>query len=135
MLKFASFPLSVAALAIGSSAGLAHPVEEDEPSAAEETAPEEPSEAPAGPYVVERDVKGQVTKVRIGDRIVDVCTAEKQDSCINPRDAGLDQGRREIDYWPGKPASEIEEPLPLEKPAPELAEEPAEQPSVEPEQG
>ena len=131
MLKFASFSVSVAALAIGSSAGLAHPVEEDEASAAEE-----PNEAPTGPYVVERNEQGDVTKVQIGDRVVDVCTAERQDSCINPRDAGLDQGRREIDYWPGKPASETEEPLPLEKPAPEPAAEPAaEQFSAEAEQG
>lgn len=67
--------------------------------------------------VVEKDANGKPTKVRIGDNVYDICTKDGQDSCINPRDAGLDFGNREIDYWPGKPASQIDEPLPLEKPA------------------
>ena len=82
--------------------------------------------------VLERDIAGNATKVRIGGRVVDVCTPEKQDSCINPRDAGLDQGTREINYWPGRPASEIEGPLSVEEPAEVPAREEA--PSGEPEQ-
>jgi hypothetical protein len=46
---------------------------------------------------------------------VAVCTKDVQDSCINPREAGLNWGNRPLDYWPGKPASDkgpaIEEPL------------------------
>lgn len=67
--------------------------------------------------VIEKDAQGKPTKVRIGDATYDVCTRDDQDSCINPRDAGLDFGNREIGYWPGKPASQIDGPLPLEKPA------------------
>ena len=77
--------------------------------------------------VLEKDAQGKPTKVRIGDKEYDVCTREDQDSCINPRNAGLDFGNREIDYWPGKPASQIDEPLPLEKPA-DLPEEPSGEP-------
>ncbi len=46
-----------------------------------------------------------------------VCKAGQTDSCINPQDAGFDWGGKEIDYWPGKPASEIEGKLPENKPA------------------
>ncbi len=35
-----------------------------------------------------------------------VCTKTVQDSCINPREAGLDWGNRPLDHWPGKPGSE-----------------------------
>ena len=47
--------------------------------------------------------------------VMDVCTPEKTDGCVNPREIGLDQGNRAIDYWPGKPASEIDRPLPEEQ--------------------
>lgn len=66
--------------------------------------------------VAERDEDGRVTKVTYDGRIYDICIEDGQDSCINPRDAGLDFGTRELNYWPGRPASEIEEPLPFEKP-------------------
>lgn len=35
------------------------------------------------------------------------CRGDMQDSCINPREAGLNYGNRPLNYWPGKPASEI----------------------------
>ena len=89
-----------------------HPADHHEPPKAE---------------VIEKDAQGKPTKVRIGDKEYDLCTREDQDSCINPRDAGFDFGNREIDYWPGKPASQIDEPLPLEKPA-DLPEEPSGEP-------
>jgi hypothetical protein len=30
-----------------------------------------------------------------------------QDSCVNPREAGLNYGNRPLNYWPGQPASEM----------------------------
>lgn len=36
-----------------------------------------------------------------------VCSATVQDSCVNPREAGKKYGNRPLNYWPGKPASEI----------------------------
>ena len=36
-----------------------------------------------------------------------VCKGDIQDSCINPRAAGMNWGNRPLDYWPGKPASEM----------------------------
>lgn len=59
------------------------------------------------PEVVETNAKGQATKVKIGDNTYDVCMTESQDSCINPRAAGLKWGNRPLSYWPGKPASEM----------------------------
>ena len=64
------------------------------------------------PEVLETNEQGQPTKVKIGDREVYICNEERQDSCINPRDAGLNFGNRELEYWPGKPASEIDGPIP-----------------------
>ena len=57
--------------------------------------------------VVETNAKGQATKVRMGDKVYDVCIGDNQDSCINPREAGLKWGNRPLSYWPGKPASEM----------------------------
>lgn len=76
--------------------------------------PEPASQPEPLPEVVERNDAGLATKVKIGDRVYDVCTPENQDSCVNPREVGLDQGNRAIQYWPGKPASEIDEQLPVE---------------------
>lgn len=36
-----------------------------------------------------------------------LCSATVQDSCVNPREAGKNYGNRPLNYWPGKPASEI----------------------------
>ena len=44
------------------------------------------------------------------------CRGEVQDSCINPREAGLNYGNRPLNYWPGRPASEIDGPLPANEP-------------------
>ena len=74
---------------------------------------------PVGPEVLERDAEGRATKVQLEGRVYDVCTAGRTDGCINPRDAGLDEGNREINYWPGKPASQIDEPLPVDRPGTE----------------
>lgn len=57
--------------------------------------------------VVEKNARGQATKVKMGERVYDVCMSDAQDSCINPREAGLNWGNRALSYWPGKPASEM----------------------------
>lgn len=45
-----------------------------------------------------------------------VCKGAVKDGCINPRAAGKDWGNVPLDYWPGKPASQIDHPLPAKKP-------------------
>ncbi len=81
---------------------------------ARETSPE--AEQTGAVEIVKRGEDGRAEIVRIDGFEVAVCKDGRTDSCINPRDAGLDWGGKEIDYWPGKPASEIEEPLPESKP-------------------
>jgi hypothetical protein len=47
-----------------------------------------------------------------------VCTSDAQDNCINAWEAGK-RGpgvNRPLEYWPGRPASEIDEPLPATQP-------------------
>ena len=55
--------------------------------------------------VVERDARGRATKVNVGGTVYAVCSATVKDSCINPREAGLNFGNVPLDHWPGKPAS------------------------------
>jgi len=55
---------------------------------------------------------GKPDLIRIDGVETKVCKGDVKDGCIDPRDAGLDFGGKEIDYWPGKPASEIEGKLP-----------------------
>ena len=45
------------------------------------------------------------------------CRGDVQDSCVNPREAGLNYGNRPLDYWPGRPASEIDGPMPANRPS------------------
>lgn len=60
------------------------------------------------PEVVETNQRGQATKVRVGDKVYDVCMTQGQDACIQPRAAGLKFGNRPLTYWPGKPASKMD---------------------------
>ena len=59
------------------------------------------------PVVVTTNDRGQATQVRINGEIIDVCMSDTQDNCINPRAAGLKWGNTPLNYWPGKPASEM----------------------------
>ncbi|KLE32651.1 hypothetical protein AAW01_00915 [Aurantiacibacter gangjinensis] len=65
--------------------------------------------------VIERDDRGRATRVRMNGQEYAVCTQNEQDSCINPREAGLNFGNRALGYWPGRPASQIDGPLPAER--------------------
>lgn len=56
--------------------------------------------------VIERDARGRATKVSVEGKEYVVCTPVVTDSCINPRQAGLNFGNVPLDHWPGKPASE-----------------------------
>ena len=66
--------------------------------------------------IVKRGPGGRAEVVRIDGQEYNVCTAQVQDSCINPRQAGLNWGNNELGYWPGKPASEVAGPLPANNP-------------------
>ena len=73
--------------------------------------------------IIAWDADGKPDRVRIDGYEYKLCKGGQTDSCINPQDAGFDWGGREIHYWPGRPASEIDEPLPEHRP-----EEPKQQP-------
>ena len=59
------------------------------------------------PTVVERGPNGRATRVRVGETVYDVCKSEGEDSCIQPRAAGLGWGDRPLQHWPGRPASQM----------------------------
>jgi hypothetical protein len=59
---------------------------------------------------------GTPAVVRIEGYEYKLCKGGQTDGCINPQDAGFDWGGKEIKYWPGRPASEIEGPLPEYEP-------------------
>ena len=65
------------------------------------------SQTDEGYTVVEKNASGKVTKVSKDGTTYDVCMSDAQDSCINPREAGLKWGNRPLGYWPGQPASEM----------------------------
>ncbi|WP_338468055.1 hypothetical protein RXV95_05725 [Novosphingobium sp. ZN18A2] len=67
--------------------------------------------------IVKRDARGHATVVRINGNEYEVCTKQMTDSCINPRQAGLNWGNRPLGYWPGKPASDFSGKIPP-KPVP-----------------
>ncbi|TCM18165.1 hypothetical protein EDF56_105516 [Novosphingobium sp. PhB165] len=53
--------------------------------------------------VVERDSRGRATSVQIDGTVYKVCTAQITDSCINPRQAGLNFGNQPLGHWPDEP--------------------------------
>lgn len=73
----------------------------------DETTMNDGSTKASTPVVVSTNDKGKATQVRIDGKVYDVCMTEEQDSCINPRAAGLDWGNVPLDYWPGQPASSM----------------------------
>ena len=69
-------------------------------------APQPPAPPKPKAGVIERNDKGQATRIRVEGREYEVCRDGKTDGRINPRDAGLDFGSVPLDHWPGRPASE-----------------------------
>ena len=57
--------------------------------------------------VVQKGANGRAQTVMLNGKEYKVCGGEVTDGCINPREAGLNFGNRALDYWPGKPASEM----------------------------
>lgn len=57
--------------------------------------------------VVDKGPKGKAQTVMLNGKEYQVCGGDVTDNCINPREAGLNFGNRALDYWPGKPASEM----------------------------
>jgi hypothetical protein len=88
-----------------------------DPSAAQQTQ-QAPTTAPPKPKaeIIAYDADGKPDRVRVDGYEYKLCKGGQTDSCINPQDAGFDWGGRELTYWPGRPASEIEGPLPEHKP-------------------
>ena len=91
--------LAVAALAVAAAAA---PVQ-----AQDAPAPAVPAARAEAPVVVERAPNGRPTSVRIGGTVYKVCMTENEDSCIQPRAAGLNWGNHPLQRWPGRPASEM----------------------------
>jgi hypothetical protein len=85
--------------------------------AANEKAPAEPKPKVE---VISVGTDGKPDVVRVDGFEMKVCKGAVQDGCINPQDAGFDWGGKEINYWPGRPASEIDGPLPVDKPSAKL---------------
>ena len=83
-------------------------------AAANEKAPAEPKPKVE---VVSVGEDGKPDVVKVDGYTMRVCKGDVQDGCINPQDAGFDWGGKEINYWPGRPASEIDGPLPVDQPA------------------
>lgn len=66
--------------------------------------------------IIAWDADGKPDRVRVDGYEYKLCKGGQTDSCINPEDAGFDWGGKSIDYWPGRPASEIEGALPAHDP-------------------
>ena len=87
------------------------------PSANASTTAQVATTAAAANAVVGREpqmVSGAVTQTTPAARTGEypLCSATVTDGCINPREAGKNYGNRPLNYWPGKPASEIPGPKP-----------------------
>lgn len=85
------------------------------PAAAQQNQQDQPTPKPKA-EIIAYDADGKPDRVRLDGYEYKLCKGGQTDSCINPQDAGFDWGGRELAYWPGRPASEIEGPLPERKP-------------------
>ena len=91
----------------------------------DEAAPQAAADSKPTTAIVSRGADGRPDVVSIDGQTYKVCKGDVQDSCINPRTAGLKFGARDLQYWPGRPASEISAPLPASPPANVPVEDPA----------
>ncbi len=57
--------------------------------------------------VLQKGANGRAQTVMLNGKEYPVCGGDVTDGCINPREAGLNFGNRALDYWPGKPASDM----------------------------
>ena len=75
------------------------------------------SASTAGPRFVSKEVTQATPSgyAAASGEDVPVCKGDQQDGCINSWEKNK-TGNRPLEYWPGKPASEIDEPLPATKP-------------------
>ena len=79
--------------------------------------------ATSGATMAPRFVRSEVTQTTpagytaagSGDDLP-ICKPQQQDGCINGWEKNK-TGNRPLEYWPGRPASEIDEPLPATRPA------------------
>ena len=92
MLKLAT-TIATATLMFGVSPLLAQPVE------SVQEAEDATMSAPAQAETDKKDA-GNISEYPI-------CSKTVTDSCINPRAAGKKYGNVALEYWPGKPASEL----------------------------
>lgn len=68
----------------------------------------------AGPRFVSSEVVQTTPANRNAGGELPICSSDEEDNCINAWEAGK-RGpgvNRPLEYWPGRPASEIDEPLP-----------------------
>ena len=65
------------------------------------------AKADAKAEVLTKGANGRAQTIMLNGKEYQVCGGDVTDGCINPREAGLNYGNRALDYWPGKPASEM----------------------------
>lgn len=74
-----------------------------------------PSLAPVIEYVGTETVQATPGDAGSPSGEVPICKPQQEDNCINSWEAN-GTGNRPINYWPGRPASEIDGPLPVDRP-------------------
>ena len=74
-----------------------------------------PSPAPMIEYVSGETVQPTPDDLGPPAGNVPICKNGQEDNCINSWEANR-TGNRPINYWPGRPASEIDGPLPVDQP-------------------
>lgn len=73
------------------------------------------AQAPTINYVSNETVQATPEDAGPSTGDVPICKQGQEDNCINSWEANR-TGNRPINYWPGRPASEIDEPLPVDQP-------------------
>ena len=85
------------------------------PSVAQVNPEGAPSPAPEIRYVSSETVQQTPEDALPQSSELPICEAGQEDNCINSWEANR-TGNRPINYWPGRPASEIDGPLPVDEP-------------------
>lgn len=109
------FPVAIA-LSLSAPAMAQEEVVVEEVVAAPAPAAPAAAPAPAMRFVPSEVVQPAPPAAVPADGKYPPCKGKVQDNCINPRQDGLKYGNVPLDYWPGKPASEIKGPIPAQKP-------------------
>lgn len=97
--------LALGAAALASAPAMARAMPQAAPQQAPASQPD--ADAANAASMPDQGTDRALVPQAVEPRAYPLCSRTVTDECVNPREAGSNRGRVPLDYWPGRPASEM----------------------------